>query len=591
MDLRSADETHHEPLERASPYIPPPSTLRSGTRFKSDPEYESLLQREKELKRDLEQSNRGVRKNTKESTASSTSSPRFTATFQASNDLSQFESQGSLQSSSALAGSASARKSSTRTSITPDLSANYEQTPPTPGCEVSASAWFVNIAATRRRILRFWPLAGQHLTNLRNELQWLGYRMCLIFLWLVTHPTALMLLMICWRLYKLWFSFPWLIAQAWSLHSLVAVPVKKLSSMTTSMICSITPSISLRAGSSSPYHDTPISKMLRTAANDFAMATQRNVQLRPISTNLMLCENEIQSLEISLKTAQFQELLINKIEECSKSVSTLSEDLGDFVASNSASVGIVLMGTAMLKNHLEVVAEQESSRSRWNLWYYVERGSYETLGSFSPFNSLEVRMAKAYIRWLDALEHEIDLQLLKSDQLLAQFQNLGGRLRDLKVSLSMDRENDKNTKAELFKWGDYNYWFGWNAEALLPIKRRLTVAEKNYAHIKLAQEYLFSTNIQMKEVSRNIRKIRALIRSSVVRDSRTEFEIHAAVTHVGKSFVDLNNTQRAIAVVQEKHVKALGSLIVRNGSIIIDYVGQDSEGALLGDSKPTASKH
>lgn len=50
-------------------------------------------------------------------------------------------------------------------------------------------------------------------------------------------------------------------------------------------------------------HETSIFKMLRVVANDFVMTTQRNVQLRFISTNLMLCENEIQNLKISFKIA------------------------------------------------------------------------------------------------------------------------------------------------------------------------------------------------------------------------------------------------------------------------------------------------
>lgn len=151
----------------------------------------------------------------------------------------------------------------------------------------------------------------------------------------------------------------------------------------------------------------------------------------------------------------------------------------------------------------------------------------------------------------------------------------------------MNHENDKNTLTELFKWLDYNYVLERNTEALRFIKRRLEVVEENYAHIKFVEEYFFSTSLQMREVSRNIKHIKALIRSSMIRNRRIEFEIHFAVIHVEKSFLNLNNTQRVIAMMQEKHVKTLDNLIIRNDFIIIDYVDGDFSKKTLSESKPT----
>ena len=221
--------------------------------------------------------------------------------------------------------------------------------------------------------------------------------------------------------------------------------VRYLSSTTTSYACSLAILKDICTSKIPPMPTLFIAEMVQAAANDFAIAVERNVNLRSMSLNLVVFETEIQSLEISLKIEQYQPDLLQKMGEFSTRVPTLSESLGEFVASNSASSGIMLMVTESLNNTLAGMDEKES---RSGLWVYIGRLFYKLFG-LNLLGSLPDRLVQAYERWLNILEQENDLQLSKSQQILAQCEDLGGRLREIRYAIGLAHEDDKNSKTDL----------------------------------------------------------------------------------------------------------------------------------------------
>ena len=181
-------------------------------------------------------------------------------------------------------------------------------------------------------------------------------------------------------------------------------------------------------------------------------------------------------------------------------------------------------------------------------------------------------MITIYKSWLNAIEHENNLLLIKSKQFLTQLRDLESRLRDVKLSLHLNHENNKSNKTNLSNWRDIDFLLERNEKALRSINRRLKIVEKNHAHVRVAQQYFLSTNIQLKKLNRNIQNIRMYLRSSMIYDNRNSFDMRSTISHINKSFVNFNNTQRFITIVQKKYVKALRRSIIKNNVIMIDFV-------------------
>ena len=346
--------------------------------------------------------------------------------------------------------------------------------------------------------------------------------------------------------------------------------IKQFSSATTSFACffPIAQKICVSDGSFAPKKS--VAERVEDAANDFAAAAERNVQLRPITLNLVMFENEMESFEISLRIGKYRPSLLEKLDESNTRAPALSENMENFISDNSASIGIVLVATESLNRTLIKLAKEASQP---DLWYHLREISHRVLGSWSPFASVQFRLVEAYLDWLNILDVQNNLQLIESQQLLGQFGDLEGRLREIKSAFTSAHEDDKDNKVELSNWVNWQYWRGQNDKALRSINKRLDAADKNYAHLELAKLYLRSTHLQHKEQNNRILTLRAYLQSPTMLIKRDPDDVHAAFNLISGSARRLKVTYKYVAAVQDHHVEALGRLVVENGIIVINMTG------------------
>ena len=281
-------------------------------------------------------------------------------------------------------------------------------------------------------------------------------------------------------------------------------------------------------------------------------------------------ENEMESFEISLGIGKYHPSLLEKLDQFNPRAPALSENMENFVSNNSASIGIVLIATESLNSTLIKLAKEASQP---DLWYHLREISHRVLGSWSPVASLQVRLVEAYSKWLNILDVQNNLQLLKSQQHLGQFGDLEGWLREIKFAFSSAHEDDKDTKVDLSNWGNWQYWRGQNDKALRSINKRLDAADENYAHLKLAKLYLLSTHLQHKEQNNRVLTLRAFLQSPTILIQRDPDDVRAAFNLISGSVGRLKLTHKYAAAVQDHHVEGLGRLVVENGTVVINMTG------------------
>ena len=199
------------------------------------------------------------------------------------------------------------------------------------------------------------------------------------------------------------------------------------------------------------------------------------MKLRPTSV-------KIHSLEMSLRLGKYESQI--KMEDYTTRMPALSNSLGDFVSNNSASPGVLLLPTESLNRTLSSLAQKQSEPS---LSYLIKEAFRRLLGSWSPCTCLQAELVEAYQKCLGVLETESNLRLIQYQHVLGQFDDLEGRLREIKVAFHMANEDDKVNKAGLFGWLNYEYWNGHNNRILRVTDKHLGSFEKNHAHINLAQ--------------------------------------------------------------------------------------------------------
>ena len=165
----------------------------------------------------------------------------------------------------------------------------------------------------------------------------------------------------------------------------------------------------------------------------------------------------------------------------------LSNTLGDFVSNNSASSSILLLATESLKGTLTSLAQKQSEPS---LSYLIKEATRRLLRFWFPFVCLQVKMIKVYQKWMNVLETENNLHLIQSQQILDQFDDLEGRLREIKFAFHMANEEGKDNKSNLSGWLNYGYWTGHNIKFFASLIKVLAVSRKT-THTSILHNSIF----------------------------------------------------------------------------------------------------
>jgi len=215
--------------------------------------------------------------------------------------------------------------------------------------------------------------------DLQNTIKQAGAGICFGVLWLLTHPRVLISLVVCWQFFLLlqWISPPFLpiftairylgtgfvnasVTYGSSMFAVGSGSVRFAATTATSYACSYAALQGLcTVQTLSLYRATSIPKLAQAAASNFAQTTEENAALRSITWSLIICENEVEALELTLKVAKFNSPLIESAEDCSFRVPAFSNSLGDFLSSNAASVDIMLTMTRTLRDRM-VISKIES---------------------------------------------------------------------------------------------------------------------------------------------------------------------------------------------------------------------------------------
>lgn len=186
--------------------------------------------------------------------------------------------------------------------------------------------------------------------------------------------------------------------------------------------------------------------------------------------------------------------------------------------------------------------------------------------------SAKQKAIRAFLLWVDTFEDQVNLQLVKSQQVLDLWNKLETRMREIRLSLSHNQEANRISKAEKSSWLDLDYLLGRNSHAFRSMDYRFKGVEANYGHIiRPAREYLQATGVQVQSISEALRRIRAYLTSSMARGSRATFDIQLAVTHISESYTKLSGTQRLNDLWHDKAREALGRPKESNGAIVYDY--------------------
>ena len=204
--------------------------------------------------------------------------------------------------------------------------------------------------------------------------------------------------------------------------------------------------------------------------------------------------------------------------------------------------------------------------------------------------SAKQKAIRAFLLWLNTLEDQVNLQLVESQQVLDLWNELETRLREIRLKLSHYKEADRNTKAGRSGWLDLDYLLGRNSYAFRSIDNRFREVEANYAHIRLAREYLQATGVQFRCISEVLRRIRAYLTSSMARGSRVTFDIQVAVSHFSESYTKLSETERLIAVWHDDGMEALRRPEESNAAIVLDYTNV-FEAGFLSDEPQKSTKN
>lgn len=344
--------------------------------------------------------------------------------------------------------------------------------------------------------------------------------------------------------------------------------IKYLSFATTSYACSFAVFEGLCVSHTLSTSRGSAAQLVVEAANDFATAAERNVKLRLMSVNIAVFETEIHSLEMSLKFGKYQSPLLHNLEDYTTRLPALSDSLRDFVSNNSVSSLILLLATESLDRTLIKLARDKSQS---NLRYRIKQTSHRTLRSWSPFTCLQAELAKAYRTWLTVLKRENNLRMIQSQQILAQFDDLEGRLRGLKSDFSLANEVDKSNKAGLFGWLNHEYWNGHKNPILRQIDKRLCSAKEHHKPINLTQQYLHSTQMQYQEQDSKIMNLQAFLVSPAVYASHDIDNVTAASKLISRSVTNLQATHRYLQTIKDPYTEAFGRPIVQNGTVVIDF--------------------
>ncbi len=209
-----------------------------------------------------------------------------------------------------------------------------------------------------------------------------GACICFGVLWLLTHPRVLISMVVCWQFFLLvqWISPPFLpiftairylgtgfvkagVTYGSSMFAVSSGSVRFAATTATSYACSFAALQGLCTPQTpSLYRSTPIPRLAYDAATTYAQTTEDNAALRSITWSLIICENEVQALELTLRVTQFNSPLIQSNEEALSRVPAFSEGLGEFLSSNAASVDLMLTMTRTLRDRIASLEKREALR-------------------------------------------------------------------------------------------------------------------------------------------------------------------------------------------------------------------------------------